>query len=215
MAKKAKSTFKMDSESFPMVQRLEHSLSLVRAGAKDKKEKLEDVRSFTEEFISMRTYINHINDLFEDEKKALWSYLDDVLPNLTKELYGSSRDKIDFDGVGKNIDKTYTLTRVQSRKVTFDPDKVEKAVGKKLAKRVITKSYVIDDMEALIEICKTHGVTPKEIKALVHSEKSVDKKEVDRLIEVGDISLDTLKGAFTVKESEPYYRVTEKKRSKK
>ena len=204
----------IENETMPLVQRLERSASLIRAGAKDKKEKLEDVRTFTENFLSMRAYMAHINDLFDDEKKALWSYLDDVLPNLTKELYGNSREKIDFDGVGKNIDKTYTLTRVQSRKVTFDPDKVEKAVGKKLAKRVITKSYTVDDMDALIALCKEHGIRPSELRALVHSEKGVDRKEVDRLIEIGEVTMDSLKGSFTVKESEPYYRITEKKRSR-
>ena len=213
MAKKKKSP--LDDESVPFVERLHHSLSLVKAGANDKREKLDDVRTFTEQFVSIRAYMGHINELFDAEKKELWAYLDAVLPKLTKELYGSSRDKIDFDGTGKNIDKTYTLTRVQTRKVTFDAPKVEKAVGKKLAKRVITKKYMVDDMEALITLCKEHGITPKELKALVHSESEVDKKEIDRLVEIGEISLDTLKGAFTVKESEPYYRVTEKNRGPK
>ena len=210
MAKKKKKP--ATDVQMPLVQRLEHSLAVIRAGAKDKRERLDDVRTFTESFVSMRSYMAHVNELFDEEKKALWRYLDEVLPALTKELYGSSRDKIDFDGVGKNIDKTYTLTRVQTRKVTFDPDKVEKAVGKRLAKRVITKSYVVDDMDALIDLCKGHGITPKELRALVHSEKGVDKKEVDRLVEIGELTLDSLKGSFTVRESEPYYRVTEKSR---
>ena len=102
---------------------------------------------------------------------------------------------------------TLTVTRIQKSSVEFDPDKLEKALGKELSQNVILKRHEILDMPALVTYLKECGVDPKIFKSFIVTTKSVDTKELDRLEEIGKITTTQVQGCYTVKNQKPYFTV--------
>lgn len=109
----------------------------------------------------------------------------------------------EYDDYGKTI----SVTRVQSSKVEFNPDKLEKALGKKLSQDVIQKHYEITDMNGLVTYLKDCGISPKVFKSFISVRKTVNMKELDRLEELGMITAEQIKGCYTVKSQNPYFTV--------
>ena len=112
---------------------------------------------------------------------------------------------IDCDEI--NGTKSFVVTRIQSSRVEFDPDKLEKALGKELSRDVIQKHYEIVDMSGLITYLKDCGISPKVFKSFISVRKTVDTKELDRLEELGKITAEQIKGCYTVKSQSPYFTV--------
>lgn len=99
------------------------------------------------------------------------------------------------------------VTRVQSTKVEFNPDKLEKALGKELSRGVIQKHYEIVDMNGLITYLRECGVNPKVFKSFISVRKTVNVKELDRLEELGKVTAEQIKGCYTIKSQNPYFTV--------
>lgn len=110
-----------------------------------------------------------------------------------------------FD-VGLN-ESFLTVTKIQNIKVEFNPDKLEKAIGKEFSRSVIEKHYEITDMSGLISYLKGCGVDPAIFKSFISVHKSVNTKELDRLEELGKISAEQVKGCYTIKNQSPYFTV--------
>lgn len=108
----------------------------------------------------------------------------------------------DFDGV-----ESFVVTRIQSSKVEFNPDKLERVLGKELSCDVIQKHYEIVDMAGLISYLQGYGVSPKVFKSFISVRKSVNTKELDRLESLGKITAEQIKGCYTVKSQSPYFTV--------
>lgn len=100
------------------------------------------------------------------------------------------------------------VTRVQSSKVEFNPDKLEKALGKELSKEVIQKRYEVVDMNGLIKYLQEFGVNPKIFKSFISVSKTVNTKELDKLEELGKVTAEQVKGCYTVKSQSPYFTVS-------
>ena len=103
------------------------------------------------------------------------------------------------------------VTRTQKSSVEFNADKLEKALGKKLAKSVVLKQYQIIDMDGLIAYLKECDVDPSIFKSFLSVTKTVDTKELDRLEELGKVTLEQVKGCYSVKRQSPYFTVTVKR----
>lgn len=101
----------------------------------------------------------------------------------------------------------FTVTRVQSTKVEFNADKLEKALGKELSQSVIQKHYEIVDMNGLITYLKECGINPKVFKSFISVHKTVNMKELDRLEELGKITAEQIRGCYTIKSQNPYFTV--------
>lgn len=113
---------------------------------------------------------------------------------------------IDCNEYGENCG-TFTVTRVQSSKVEFNPDKLEKVLGKELSQDVIQKHYEITDMNGLVTYLKECGISPKVFKSFISVRKTVNTKELDRLEELGMITAEQIKGCYTIKSQNPYFTV--------
>lgn len=107
-----------------------------------------------------------------------------------------------LDGV-----ESFVVTRIQSSRVEFNPDKLEKALGKELSRDVIQKHYEIVDMNGLVTYLKECGIDPKVFKSFISVRKTVNTKELDRLEELGKITAEQIKGCYTVKSQSPYFTV--------
>lgn len=111
-------------------------------------------------------------------------------------------DSGEFDGV-----ESLVVTRIQSSRVEFNPDKLEKVLGKELSRDVIQKHYEIVDMNGLVTYLKECGIDPKVFKSFISVRKTVNTKELDRLEELGKITAEQIKGCYTVKSQSPYFTV--------
>ena len=107
-----------------------------------------------------------------------------------------------FDGV-----ESFVVTRIQSSKVEFNPNKLEKVLGKELSRNVIQRHYEIIDMNGLATYLKECGISPKVFKSFISVRKSVNTKELDRLEELGKITAEQIKGCYTIKSQNPYFTV--------
>ena len=115
--------------------------------------------------------------------------------------------KLIIDGDEFANNESFVITRIQSSKIEFNANKLEKALGKELSQNVIQKHYEITDMIGLITYLKENGIDPKVFKSFVSVRKSVDTKELDRLEELGMITAEQIKGCYTIKTQNPYFTV--------
>lgn len=101
----------------------------------------------------------------------------------------------------------FVVTRVQSSKIEFNPDKLEKVLGKELSLNVIQKQYEIIDMNGLVSHLRDCGISSKVFKSFISVSKSVNVKELEKLEELGQITTEQIKGCYTVKSQSPYFTV--------
>lgn len=103
------------------------------------------------------------------------------------------------------------INRIQKSSVEFNADKLEKALGKELARDVVLKRYEIIDFPGLVAYLKEFGVEPSVFKSFLNVTKTVDEKELDKLEELGKIDIEQIKGCYTVKQHNPYFTVAVKR----
>jgi hypothetical protein len=103
--------------------------------------------------------------------------------------------------------ESFVVTRIQSSKVEFNPDKLERVLGKELSRDVIQKHYEIVDMAGLISYLQGYGVNPKVFKSFISVRKSVNTRELDRLESLGKITTEQIKGCYIVRSQNPYFTV--------
>lgn len=136
--------------------------------------------------------------------------------NEAKAQFNSDMENyFEYEGISKMdvneyADGPLVVNRIQKSSVEFDPDKLEKALGK-LAKDIIIKRYEIVDMTGLIAYLKECGVDPKVFKSFLNVSKTVDTRELDRLEELGKITASQVDGCYTIKYQNPYFTVSVKK----
>lgn len=157
-------------------------------------------------------------------KKKEIKRLDSEVRKLTRELVKVAGEAFEENSIDNKICFTFpaqtlshnvadmlVLRRIQNTKVVFDADSVEFVLSKENGKRVISKQYTITDMDGLIKYLKSCGVNPQEFKKYISVTKSVDNKELEKLEELGEISLEDLEGCYDVIKSEPYFKISAKK----
>lgn len=154
---------------------------------------------------------------FEEQKQ--FKQVQSSYDELKAQFYSDMEELFETEHIGKSISFKYTsfadgeleVNRVQKSSVTFDADKLEKALSKDFRKDVILKKYEIVDMFGLVAYLKECGVDPKIFKSFLHVTKTVDVKELERLEETGKVSIEQLEGCYTIKYQKPYFTVGFKK----
>lgn len=140
---------------------------------------------------------------------------------LKTKFYSDMEELFDSEKIDKSCSFSYSyyadselnleVNKVQKSSVIFDADKLEKTLSKEICKDVIIKRYEVNDMFGLIAYLKEHNVDPKVFKSFLTITKSVDVKELERLEELGKITVEQLKGCYLVKKQKPYFTVGIKK----
>lgn len=102
------------------------------------------------------------------------------------------------------------VNRIQKQDVLFDADKLEKVLSKAARKKVIKKKYEIVNMSALVDYLKQCGVDPVIFKSFLCITKSVDLKELDKMEELGEITIEEVKDCYSVNFQKPYFTVSMK-----
>lgn len=167
---------------------------------------LEECRQTVIDFHRKQAELKDMQSQLESEKKKFNSMMERLF-----EAEGLDKSAV-FTNCGVHGDcERYTVTRVQRVSVDFDPERLERALGKEVCKSVIQKSYELANVDKLIAYLKGCGVDPKIFKSFLTVYKSVDMDELDRLEELGKISKDHVEGCYTVKRQKPYFTVSVKR----
>lgn len=149
------------------------------------------------------------------EKQARFKQVQSQFNELKAQFNSDMEDYFECEGIDKSMTFSFdgfvegglVVNRIQKSSVEFDPDKLEKALGKSLAKQVIIKCYEVTDMDALIAYLKECDVDPKIFKSFLAVSKSVDTQELDRLEEIGKVTTEQVQGCYTIKRQNPYFTV--------
>lgn len=100
------------------------------------------------------------------------------------------------------------VTQCTKKTVTFFPDALEKVLKKGAVEKVIEKQYSVNDMKGFIKYLKSIGADPKIFKSFINVEKSVNVGELERMIDLGFISMEDIENCYAVSVSNPYYKIS-------
>lgn len=139
-----------------------------------------------------------------DEKKAsLDKYFDETkTKSLTAETQSSHG----------------TLVKVCAKKqeratVQYDVDKLKKVLDNELFLEITKRTYTIKDIDKMVAMLKAAGVKPSEFKSLINVDIKPQNDKIKFLYDNKEITMDQLKGCFTVKISNSI-RINEVKEGK-
>ena len=90
------------------------------------------------------------------------------------------------DGLSEQM---LTVNKITKVKINFDVNKLEEIINKKVE---------IINLEGLIEYLKECGVNPKEFKKYINVRKEVNTKKLDKMEELGRISLEDIEGCYSI-----------------
>ena len=152
-------------------------------------------------FFQKQKKFKQVQTRFSEIKADFYDDMEDYFKN------NNINGKLTIEGDSFNGVESFVVTRIQSSKVEFNPDKLEKALGKELSQNVIQKHYEINDMLGLITYLKECGIDSKVFKSFISVRKTVNTKELDKLEELGLITAEQIKGCYSIKSQSPYFTV--------
>lgn len=125
-------------------------------------------------------------------------------------MFSNLKDNVNtFDiGVG---DKNIKVTKVRTKKIIWDIEKLKQRVPKSLTKQFISKTYIVNDMQELVKYLKSCGVDAKKFKKFIDVKEEVDNDKLNNLSELGEIKMKDIKGCYELQLGEPYIKITEMK----
>ena len=92
----------------------------------------------------------------------------------------------------------------------FRSEKMEKALPKKVMKRITIKTVVVEDYLGLSNYLKTLGADPKVVKSFLSVSKDIDEKEFNQQYDLGEFKLEDVKGCYEISLGNPYYTASVK-----
>lgn len=155
------------------------------------------------EFFHQKEEYDQSRKEFDKQKKEFYEIMGEYF-----DKNGGSSAKFDDDGFA---DGQLIVKKVERTSIEWDAEKLEKKVEKSIAKQVVKKQYRISDMQGLIRYLKTCGVDPTIFKKFVIVDKTVDEKAVNRLGDIGQLTVRQIAGCYTVKSQKPYFTTQVKK----
>lgn len=164
--------------------------------------------------LNSEEYKQSIENFFQKQKK--FKQIQNRFCEIKTDFYNDMEDYFNHNNIDGKLTiecdslidvKSLVVTRIQNTRIEFNPDKLEKVLGKELSCDVIQKHYEIIDMNGLITYLKDCGISPKVFKSFISVRKTVNTKELDRLEELGKITAEQIKGCYTVKSQSPYFTV--------
>lgn len=155
-------------------------------------------------FFSVKKKYDSLQERFEERKKEFYGVMEEYFGK-----YGGAEASFYDDS---KLQSRLSVRKVEKTTIEWDAEKLEKKVDKHIAKQIVKKQYRIVDMQGLTQYLKMCNVDPQVFKKFIAVDKSVDEKAIDRLGEVGEISVKQVSGCYTVKMQRPYYSIAEKNR---
>ena len=155
-------------------------------------------------FLIDQAVLKTVKTNFDEVKEQFYKDMDEYFK--TQELGGNNSVVFEYSALG---DSALKVTKVQKISVDFEVDKLEKVLSKEIAKKVIAKKYEVANIEGLISYLKKCNVDPKVFKGFLNITKYVDTDALDKLEELGMVTMKQIEGCYSVKKPRPYYTVSE------
>lgn len=171
------------------------------------KRQIDDTKRYQQlawEFYHKQQKLKSIQKKFDELKREFEEEMECLFRSENVKRMQFKSDELDSSG-------TLSVKMVERTSIEWDAKKIEKRVPREVAKKVIRKQYYITDMNGLVRYLKSCGVDPNIFKMYLRIEKSVDQNEVDRLGELGQISVRAISGCYIVKCQKPYFTLSVKK----
>lgn len=166
----------------------------------------DEVKRQTIELFELEVKYKAIKKQYEDKKSKLTLAIRNFM-----YCNKGANDEIQFLAQsGNTFSKDNKMLRVRKiipKTIVWDADKLEERLDKELVSQIVHKRYTITDMDGLITYLRSCGVSAKKFKSFIEVEKIVDANAIDQLDAVGDLSLEDIKGCFTVHEKNGYLRI--------
>ncbi len=172
-----------------------------------KSDENEHIKQVIVELYDYQEKVKYIQKQYDEKRKELQT----TIRNFMNAKGFNQLNFIAKYGRFKDAETPLKVIDVRPKRIEFDVSALEEKVDKELLNEFLDKKYVITNMDGLIRYLKSCGVNPKKFKSFVNVEKTVNKQKLDELSELGEITLDDLKGCYTVKESEGYLKISEVK----
>lgn len=171
------------------------------------KRQIDDTKRYQQlawEFYHKQQKLKSVQKKFECARREFEEEMECLFRSENVKHMQFKSDELDSSG-------TLSVKMVERTSIEWDAKKLEKRVPREVAKKVIRKQYYITDMNGLVRYLKSCGVDPNIFKMYLRIEKSVDQNEVDRLGELGQISVHAISGCYIVKCQKPYFTLSVKK----
>ena len=157
------------------------------------------MQGFAEQRLSAEVAQDHIAKAHEKEQAAGEALLeaDDHKKHAYKYMKAKGISHLD-------VEYANTTLRLQSTSratVKYDIGALKMQLDDDIIREVVAKRYVVVDFEMFKEIMKAHGVPAKAIRACLEVTEVVDSKRMDELFNAGYITVEDLKGTYTLSET--------------
>lgn len=149
--------------------------------------------------------LNKLQDEFKQYEKEYKKTKDSLQTKIRNYMYINGFTNFRFNNSDGSIVK---VANVKRKKIDFDIPKLKQKLDKDVLKQILVKKYVIRDFDGLKKYLKSCGVDPKKFVKFLDVSEEVNQKMIDQLSEVGEITMEDLKGCYTVTEETGYIRVT-------
>lgn len=151
---------------------------------------------------------------YKIQKNDLASEISDLAHQLEQENFDfeyepSSNTKRRF-GLKQNEAFLMSCKRVKPVSIKYDEEAMLKSLGEDEINALFDKSYEIVDMTGLIQLLKSYGVSSKQFKKFVSVKQSLSSEKLNHLYEIGVLTLDDLKGCYTVVKKSEYWKISAK-----
>lgn len=171
-------------------------------------ESLEDSRNYVIAYAKQLLKFKNAESVMNDMKSDFNASMNALFEQQEKNLKGNSVS-FETDGFGE-VSQTVTATQITKISVIWDIQILKRVLGKKLAKKCVSKKYEIVDFPGMVEYLKSLGAKPDEFSKFLNVTESVNEKQLDKLNDLGVIAIDDMRECYTVKKSTPYFKITVK-----
>ena len=151
-----------------------------------------------EELFALKQKFDGVKKKFEERSKILTTSIKNYMYSKGDVNYLSFKL-----GTGQKIE----VKKVSPAKIIWNPDKLEEKLDKELYNELVEKKYIISDFEGLVKYLKSCGVNPKKFKSFLSVEKTVRTDVMKQMDELGELSMEDVKGCYEVKRSESYLKL--------
>ena len=171
-------------------------------------ESLEESRNYVIAYAKQLLKFKNAESVMNDMKSDFNASMNALFEQQEKNLKGNSVS-FETDGFGE-VSQTVTATQITKISVIWDIPILKRVLGKKLAKKCVSKKYEIVDFPGMVEYLKSLGAKPDEFSKFLNVTESVNEKQLDKLNDLGVIAIDDMRECYTVKKSTPYFKITVK-----
>lgn len=145
----------------------------------------------------------HFNDIVEQT-----FYFEQKIFELSNKVK-KNKEKISKDmgrkgRVNVRVDDylAFDVTKTKDAELSFYKSELKKNLSKEKYKKVVNKTVKIDDLNGLIKLLKSYGISPEEFKQYISTNEEVDENLIEQLVDIGDIDIKDLQGCYKADFSE-------------